>query len=116
MVDNADPEVIEQAAADWTAGQVRCRSYNNHAWQPLSATRHGQSYLIVQRCSRCRNERENTMNAQGHYLSGWKPRYRPGYLLPKGTGRVDEEGRARLRLLDLTRLRVTVAAEEEEAE
>jgi len=78
---------------------IACRAYG-HSWQPSTVTLHDGSYVIRQRCGRrCGTEREGTMT-MGGYLHGWRMTYREGYLLSH-LGRVDQEGRARIRLATL---------------
>ena len=116
MSDFADPERISEQVSVWTQGQVRCRAYNNHAWSPYTVTEHPRTgvYSVTQRCSRCRNRRRQTLSAQGYVLQRWRMVYGQGYLLPKGTGRVDDDGRAVLRLADLSSLTITQEAVDED--
>lgn len=112
----ADPERVAEQRAEWTAGQIRCRAYNNHAWTPHMVTRNPRTgvFTVTQRCSRCRNRRRQMLNRDGFVLTKWRTLYGAGYLLPKGTGRVTEESRAGLRLADLDSVRVIEEEVDEE--
>jgi len=99
MVEFADPDDVDEATHSWTKAMIACRAYG-HSWQPSTVTLHDGSYVIRQRCGRrCGTEREGTMT-MGGYLHGWRMTYREGYLLSH-LGRVDQEGRARIRLATL---------------
>lgn len=107
MTNWADPNAVESAATEWTNAQVMCRA-NGHAWRPQTVTHYPGVYVIRQRCSRnCGCYRECEMNDQGYLTSRWKMIYpqRGRYLLVdehgKSIGRVDAEGRARIRLASL---------------
>ena len=99
MTEFADPDDVEDATHHWSKAMLACRAYG-HAWMPSTVSLHLGAYVIRQRCSRrCGTEREGTMTAGG-YMQGWRMTYRDGYLLTH-RGRVDAEGRARIRLATL---------------
>jgi len=107
MTNWADARVVEAAAAEWTNAQVACRA-NGHAWRPQTVTHYPGVYVIRQRCSRnCGCYREAEMNEQGYLTAKWKMIYpkTTNYLLVdengKSIGRVDQEGRARIRLASI---------------
>lgn len=124
MVTWADPDVVDQAAQRWTDEQIACR-LNRHYWGDRRMTllsRHANGLLTIeQRCGRgCGVSRQANMNERTGYLvgAGWQTKYPkpsddalPGYLLKdssgKGVGRVDESGRARLRLASIVGLPIT---------
>lgn len=101
MTEFADPGEVESASAGWTEGQLRCRAYGSHAWEPWTVHTERGEYVVTQHCIRCENLREQRLDYRGYPVTGWKVQYEEGYLLPKGTGRIDSEGRALLRLRDL---------------
>ena len=108
----ADPSSVEAAAAGWTDAQVTCRA-NGHAWRPQTVTHYPGVYVIRQRCSRnCGCYREGEMNDNGYFTAKWKMIYpvRNNYLLQddqgKSIGRVDAEGRARIRLASIRHVTV----------
>jgi hypothetical protein len=106
MADTADPDAVEQAAQNWSDAMVQCRIFG-HNWRALTVTHAMGSYTIRQRCSRrCGCERESVMNERGYLHGGWKLTYAEGYLLERGTGRVDGDGRARLRIVALRSMNV----------
>lgn len=92
----ATPQDVERAAEDWTDAQKQCRVYG-HSWRPLTVRHRPGVYTVLQRCGRCRNEREQQVNEQGYPIDGWKINYYEGYLL-KNLGRVGVDGRAVIRL------------------
>lgn len=99
----ASPDDVEEAAAGWSDAVLHCRSYS-HSWRPATVTLHLGSYTIRQRCSRrCGCERECVMDSGGHLVKRWQIVYPENYLL-NHLGRVDQEGRARLRLASLRHL------------
>jgi hypothetical protein len=55
-----------------------------------------------------------TLSSRGYVLVRWRMVYGDGYLLPKGTGAVDDDGRAVLRLADLGSLTITREVDDEE--
>ncbi len=94
--------------ADW-AGELPdsyllCRDIG-HLWRPFKARwdDDNNSYVRILRCGRCKTEREQGISAAGVVL--WSQYdYADGYQAPKGTGRLDGEGRGALRLESVLRL------------
>ena len=107
----ASRDAVEAAAAEWSDAVVQCRIYG-HNWRPLTVFLRARVYTVRQRCNRCRNEREQTMDSQGYTLGGWRMTYRDGYLMPAKSGRVDGNGRAALRITSLRALNVVEVEEE----
>lgn len=104
MVHWADPGDVADEAAGWTQAVLNCRSYG-HAWMPSTVIRSGSGFTIRQRCSRrCGSERETVMDSRG-YTHGWRMTYREGYLM-KHLGRVDQEGRAIIRLASIRNMTI----------
>lgn len=119
MTNYVDPDDLEAKAAEWTEAQLDCRVNIYHAWNRRNTylVKSSRGALTVrQRCSRrCGVEREATMNQRtGHLTSRWKLVYpnprAEKYLLRnehgKSMGRIDHEGKARLRLLAWSNLPV----------
>lgn len=105
MTQWADPDDVEAEATGWSDAVVQCRAYG-HSWRPATVTSHMGTYTIRQRCSRrCGTERECAMDSQGRYAKRWQLTYREGYLM-QHLGRVDQEGRARIRLASIRNLPV----------
>lgn len=107
MTNFADPDDVASAAENWSDAAVQCRVYG-HSWRPLTVTHALGAYTIRQRCSRrCGCERTATMNESGYFFGSWRMTYPDdGYLMARGTGRVDGDGRARLRLTSLRSMNV----------
>lgn len=106
----AEVSIVEAMSEQWQDAIVQCRIYG-HAWRPLTVRRHGLGFVVTQSCHRCRNMREQNMDSRG-YGTPWKMRYEDGYLLT-GLGRIDQEGRAVLRLAAIRHL--TIIEEEDES-
>ena len=101
----ADPQDIADATAGWSDAVIACRAYG-HSWRPATVTMHLGTYTIRQRCNRrCGTERECAMDSAGHYVKRWQLQYREGYLISH-LGRVDQEGRAIIRLASIRHLPV----------
>jgi len=88
-----DTSLTQEAMANWTEGQRRCRSRKRHNWGPFTVREHRTWYDVVEQCSHCRNRRSAPFvkTASGiRKAEKWKPDYRDGsYLLPKGAARID---------------------------
>lgn len=113
----ADPSDIEKAAQDWTDGQRQCRLYNSHPWDDgmTFLVRQARGQLTIrQHCPRqCSAYRDAVMSeATGLLTKHWQVKYPrpqedvPSYLLPSGTGRIDQYGRAKIRLMQYSNLKV----------
>jgi len=100
----ATPADVSRASEEWTEAQKQCRVYG-HSWRPLTVRHRPGVYTVLQRCARCRNEREQQVNEQGYPVDGWRMSYYDGYLL-KNLGRVGTDGRAVLRLAVLMGLNI----------
>lgn len=50
-------------------------------------------FIRTRRCRSCGYKRHYVIDPGGHILTA-KPEYPDGYLMPKGTGRLDSDGRA----------------------
>ena len=83
-----DIEKTREAMKEWKEGQRRCRARKRHNWGPFTVYVHGNWYDVVEQCSHCRNRRSADFVKTGRGLrkvTKWKPDYRDGYLLPKGS-------------------------------
>lgn len=111
----AERSAVEAASDGWSDAQIACRT-NGHAWRSASVSHRPGVYTIHQRCTRnCGCWREADMDESGYLVSGWKALYPKNgkYLLPPGTGRVGQDGRALLRLAGLRSVQVTEVDDEE---
>lgn len=99
----ATPSDVRSAAQEWTAGQLACRSSRNHHWAPLTAVHDKRLHYIreTQRCLQCGNTRTREINERGYVLVPWQTHHEEGYRMPPGTGRIDEDGMAFLRIAAL---------------
>lgn len=107
----ADVAKVEEAAEAWNDNIIQCRIYS-HTWRPNTVQSDGRTYTITQRCTRCHSRRIQTMDSRGYAPTGWRYQYRDGYLL-ENLGRVDDDGRAVLRLAAIRNLTVLEYPEEE---
>jgi hypothetical protein len=112
MTTYASSARIREAVEDWTDAQIQCRAYQ-HNWRSLSVFHRPGIYTIVQRCTRCKNERERDMDESGGVIGKWKTTYRPGYLLGPNVGRVDGDGRDIIRLASLRHMTIIEVKEGE---
>jgi hypothetical protein len=85
---------------------LMCRTLR-HVWAPTRVLmeREGRRLVYVQvlTCSRCETERVWRIDDRGHVV-GSSYAYPDGFAAPAGSGFLDEDGRADLRLLAVTRL------------
>lgn len=98
------PSEVEAWATGLTDNYIACRDMG-HTWRPLRAwwEESLKSYVRTLRCGRCRSERSQYVASNG-YVDGNRYDYAEGYVKPKGTGRIDQEGSAALRLESILRL------------
>lgn len=105
LVKWAEPAAVEKAAETWSDDYVDCR-INGHNWSRKHQTvhRYGTGFVITQKCPTCKNQREMEMDSRG-YGQKWHMKYAEGYLL-KNMGRVDQDGRAVLRLAGIRNAKI----------
>jgi hypothetical protein len=118
----ADLTAVEAAAKTWTPAQIDCRSLTGHAWRAHTALRFqpktGPTRIVVtQKCYDCENKRSRAMDGRtGRWLDpSWSTAYIDGYLMPKGSGRVDEDGKSLLRMMAVSYLTVRDAGGDNDA-
>ena len=101
---SADPEVVANWSSTLPDGFIQCRDMG-HTWRPYTAEYDidVNAYRRVLRCNRCKTKREQYIGLGGLILSGGYT-YPEGYQAPKGTGRIDGNGRGALRLESTRRL------------
>lgn len=103
MQNVAGADDVAKWSADLPASFLLCRDIG-HRWRPQRAKITGEhTYLQGLVCSRCRTERTRELSMSGHVLSS-SYTHPDGYLAPKGTGRIDTDGRDALRLESVLRL------------
>lgn len=95
-------------AASWSRGLseefILCRDYG-HSWRPV-AVRFDideQAWRRRRRCARCGTERAELVSQRGEML-GASYVYPQGYQRPAGSGYLDGDARAQLRLESTMRL------------
>lgn len=83
---------------------LMCRDTSaHHSWAPLTAKRVRGGFERTLVCTRCRTQKEQTLDRDG-YVTKTKMRYPDGYLLPKDAGvKRGKELNADLRLLSMLR-------------
>jgi len=113
MTDWATRDAVQNASEDWTDEQITCRIYS-HAWRNHTVTHHtgSDTFTIAQRCTRCRNQRYQSIDSRGYPLGPWNTNYQHGYLMPPGAGRVGVDGRAALRLASLRNVTIREVTDE----
>jgi hypothetical protein len=98
----ADPSAIAELAQELDDGTLHCREHRGHNWRPSTVRREDFGFRRVEVCADCHSERWQEMDSRGYVIRGGI-HYSPGYLNPKGTGRVREDGMAAYRLEALQR-------------
>lgn len=84
---------VEEFATTIKPTWVECRS-DGHDMRKFDVqlTEHN-TYIRTRKCRRCTYKRHQVVDREGRILNT-TPEYPDGYLMPKGTGRLDSEGRA----------------------
>lgn len=98
----ASLDVVEEIAHGLEDGALHCRESRRHDWRPSRVTKERYGYRRVQVCTDCGSSQWQELDARG-YVIRKGTEYVDGYLLPKGTGRVNADGLAVYRLEALTR-------------
>jgi hypothetical protein len=89
----ADIGDVQEFAARIKPSWVVCRS-DGHNMRPFNVTMdENGNFLRTKRCTNCGYKRHYVISQGGH-IAGAKAEYPEDYLMPKGTGRLDSEGRA----------------------
>lgn len=83
---------------------LSCRDFG-HVWRAMTARwdEEHHSYTRTMKCTRCKTNRTQTVGADGS-VDRSSYNYEPGYQAPKGTGFMDRDARATMRLLSTLRL------------
>lgn len=98
----ADPRVLEELAHHLEDGALHCRESRRHDWRPSRVTREAFGFRRVELCSDCESSRWQELDSRGYVLKAGVE-YVEGYLNPKGTGRIGQDGQAVYRLEAITR-------------
>lgn len=95
---------VETWSQDMPEAFLACRDYG-HQWWPHTAhfSAREQAYDRTLRCKRCGTTRSQWISLRGEVLGGHYD-YPEGYQAPPGSGRLDGDGRAALRLESTLRL------------
>lgn len=96
-------EYLSTAKVAW----LQCRSKgHNMLDHDVKLDEEANAFIVTLRCSRCYTKRDEVVNYEtGELLSSKYHNHPDGYLLPKGTGRMDSQGRG---LIRVARLRDTL--------
>lgn len=91
---------VQEFATTIKSAWVDCRS-DGHDMRPFKVelTEAG-NFLRTRKCRRCNTKRHQVIDRSGLILNT-TVEYTEGYLMPKGTGRLDSEGRGVFRLAAL---------------
>lgn len=91
---------VQEFATTIKSAWVDCRS-DGHDMRPFAVelTEAG-NFLRTRKCRRCNTKRHQVIDRSGLILHT-TVEYAEGYLMPKGTGRLDSEGRGVFRLAAL---------------
>lgn len=96
----ADVGDVQEFATTIKSGWVECRSsgHDMRAFK-VELTEEG-NWLRTRKCRNCTAKRHQVIDSYGLILDTTME-YPEGYLLPKGTGRLDSEGRGVFRLASI---------------
>lgn len=99
----ADLGDVEQYVSEAKVAWLQCRSKgHNMADHDVKFVEEDNAYVVILRCSRCYTKRHETVNSEtGEVLFSKYTDHPEGYLLPKGTGRMDAQGRGIIRVARL---------------
>lgn len=86
-------EYVSKASSSW----LQCRTKGHNMLDHDVKLNESDDYLVTLRCSRCHTKRHEVVNSDGLILSSFYDSHPEGYLLPKGSGRMDAEGRGIIR-------------------
>lgn len=94
---------VQEYAAGIPSKWVECREGGHQMGTHLARlTEDGGSFLRVKRCRRCSTKRTQVLSLKGLILHT-EYEYPEGYTLPKGTGRIDSDGRGHFRVTAILR-------------
>lgn len=92
-------EYLSTAKIAWIACRSKGHNMQDH---DVKSDEENNVYLVTLRCSRCYTKRHEVVNmSTGEVLSSKYDNRPEGYLLPKGTGRMDAEARGLVRVARL---------------
>jgi hypothetical protein len=100
---HTDPDVAATHAQTLDQGALTCREFSHHAWKSAKVTPRRWGFERLNRCRDCGAQYKEDLDQWARPLKKYPPSYPEGYLLPKGSGRLDADGRAAYRLESLKR-------------
>lgn len=113
-----DTTLTQEAFANWTAGQRKCRARRRHNWGPYTVWEHRNFLDVVEQCRDCRIRRaaDFIKTARGlRQTTKWQPDYRDSnYLLPKGAAPIDIDMRDELVASDILSRKIVEVKDDEE--
>lgn len=94
---------VEEYIANAKVAWVQCRTKgHNMADHDVKEDDNDNVFVVVYRCTRCYTKRDEVVNSEtGEVLSSKYYNHPEDYLLPKGTGRLDKNGRGLIRVAHL---------------
>lgn len=97
----ADLGDVEEYVANAKGAWLQCRSKNHNMLDHDVALGENGTFIVTLRCSRCHTKRDEVIDSQGIILSARYHDHPEGYLLPRGTGRLNSEARGMIRVARL---------------
>lgn len=94
---HASLEAVEDWVFENKAAHLDCRVKGHNMAYPHVTENENGTFTQTERCRRCGTKRHELVDVEGYTLWTKMSDYPEGYLLPKGTGRIDQAGRAVLR-------------------
>lgn len=96
---------VEQYVGEAKVAWLQCRSKGHNMLDhdvKLDEVDGELVFIVILRCSRCYTKRHETVdNRTGEVLFSKYTDHPDGYLLPRGTGRLDKQGRGIIRVARL---------------
>lgn len=94
---------VEDYIANAKVAWIKCRTKgHNMDDHDVKEDTDNRVFIVVNRCTRCYTKRDEVVNMDtGEVLSSRYYNHPEDYLLPKGTGRLDKEGRGLIRATHL---------------
>lgn len=88
---------VQEYVANANPAWLQCRTKGHNMLDHDVKLNENDDFLVILRCSRCHTKRHEVVNQQGLVLSAFYDNRPEGYLLPRGSGRMDTEGRGLVR-------------------
>lgn len=97
----ADVDDVQEFASTIRESWVNCRAYG-HDWRPFKVEQtENNTFVVIRKCRQCSGTRTQVIDRYGLIINT-EYKLPDGYQMPRGTGRLDSEGRGVFRLSAIT--------------